>query len=512
MLQDKQRAPGPEAMRSFPLTLFALVLAGGAVALAGGYWDDAWHTERGRDSFFIAPHIALYSGVTVAGAAFAVWLAQGLRAHGRREALRHPAILLGLGSVAVTLAAGPVDDAWHRAFGRDAVIWSPPHTLGIVAMGCLGLAALLAVADERGRRGLVLRALAGGFVVAAFNSLLMEYETDVPQFAMLWYLPVLALTSSLAMALVKLANPDPLAATFAAAAHVGYIALVGLFLEAKGFDAPLLPVLIVAAAALDLGVARRWPLPLLAGAYVLALVAAYLPSINLLSFGISFDSRDLLLGAPLALLAVLVVLALTRPWPTRPKPYGASAATTAGTVLALMVVAAPAAAHDPGQGEEAGGMELNLEAEGKQVAVTARALGEACDPQRDAQLVARRGGQSLRFPMQARGCRYEGTAEVTEEGRWFIYVELRGPQDTIESWLPMKVGQEERVSEVRRYAYHAEDAGTPLLEWIAGIALYGVMLVLLTLTAVFLRRRARASESSRRGPPSRHTHSSTRVV
>jgi hypothetical protein len=31
----------------------------------------------------------------------------------------------------VTLAALPIDAAWHAAFGRDAVLWSPPHMLAI---------------------------------------------------------------------------------------------------------------------------------------------------------------------------------------------------------------------------------------------------------------------------------------------------------------------------------------------------------------------------------------------
>jgi hypothetical protein len=31
----------------------------------------------------------------------------------------------------VTLAALPIDAAWHAAFGRDAVLWSPPHMLAV---------------------------------------------------------------------------------------------------------------------------------------------------------------------------------------------------------------------------------------------------------------------------------------------------------------------------------------------------------------------------------------------
>lgn len=31
----------------------------------------------------------------------------------------------------MTLATLPVDGAWHAAFGRDAVLWSPPHMLAV---------------------------------------------------------------------------------------------------------------------------------------------------------------------------------------------------------------------------------------------------------------------------------------------------------------------------------------------------------------------------------------------
>ena len=55
------------------------------MSLFGTYWDDAWHTDRGRDSFFAAPHLALYAGVFVAlvgvslaGDETATWWARGL--------------------------------------------------------------------------------------------------------------------------------------------------------------------------------------------------------------------------------------------------------------------------------------------------------------------------------------------------------------------------------------------------------------------------------------------------
>src|SRR5919108_2598444 len=115
-----------------PAWLFPPFILGATLALGGAYWDDATHTEKGRDSFLIPPHIALYAGVTLAGAALVAWALLFARRNGMRAILGQKALLLALLSVAVTLGAGPVDNAWHLAFGRDAVLWSPPHVLGAI--------------------------------------------------------------------------------------------------------------------------------------------------------------------------------------------------------------------------------------------------------------------------------------------------------------------------------------------------------------------------------------------
>lgn len=44
----------------------SVAIVGFGVALFGVYWDDAWHTDRGRDDLLSAPHLALYAGVAIA--------------------------------------------------------------------------------------------------------------------------------------------------------------------------------------------------------------------------------------------------------------------------------------------------------------------------------------------------------------------------------------------------------------------------------------------------------------
>jgi hypothetical protein len=196
-----------------PLAVVLVALAGGTAALAGGYWDDAWHTERGRDEFLIAPHVAIYLGVALAGGALTVWAVRAAGREGLSAVWRHRPLALALVSVAVTLASGPIDNAWHIAFGRDAVLWSPPHMLGIA--GTLGLAAALVA--ELGRRperwAQPLAFAAGALLVASAAFPTAEYETDVPQFGEVFYLPALAFGTSVALTLVRTAFEARWAAT-----------------------------------------------------------------------------------------------------------------------------------------------------------------------------------------------------------------------------------------------------------------------------------------------------------
>jgi hypothetical protein len=56
------------------------------------------------------------------------------------------------------LAAAPFDDWWHRRFGRDATLWSPPHLLGVLGASLIILGLALALATELDRRPRISRA------------------------------------------------------------------------------------------------------------------------------------------------------------------------------------------------------------------------------------------------------------------------------------------------------------------------------------------------------------------
>src|SRR3989442_3956861 len=42
-----------------------------------------------------------------------------------------PGFHLAAWGIALTVLAAPIDDLWHRLFGLDVTLWSPPHLLGL---------------------------------------------------------------------------------------------------------------------------------------------------------------------------------------------------------------------------------------------------------------------------------------------------------------------------------------------------------------------------------------------
>jgi len=145
---------------------------------SGAGWDVAWHRALGRDTFWSAPHVLMYTGTTLVGLSSLVALFTAMR--GRPARTRELAIgplhverslaLVGFGALGI-ISAAPFDDLWHRLFGRDVDIWSPPHMVAVVgaALAYTGwaTAATRVVADRRVANviaAVVLGGLIGTFV------------------------------------------------------------------------------------------------------------------------------------------------------------------------------------------------------------------------------------------------------------------------------------------------------------------------------------------------------------
>src|SRR5438270_8363999 len=141
----------------------------------GVQWDIQWHTIIGRDSFWIAPHLMTYTGVTLtvllSFGALAVTTLRPSRAAG--DVVRALGFVgtrgyhLAAWGIALTVLAAPIDDLWHRLFGVDVALWSPPHLLGLLG-GIVNAAACWWIAGETypagSRTRLVAIVLAGALV------------------------------------------------------------------------------------------------------------------------------------------------------------------------------------------------------------------------------------------------------------------------------------------------------------------------------------------------------------
>ena len=160
-------------------------------AFIGGYWDISWHRSIGRDTFWSAPHMAIYACGILAGISSGYLILT--TTFGRNAALRGVSVRIwGLwgplgafisawGGVAM-LASAPFDDWWHNAYGLDVRIISPPHM--VLAAGFFGIElgtvmlmlAFMNRAHERARPSLErLFLYVGGTVLC--ESLLIKLES-----------------------------------------------------------------------------------------------------------------------------------------------------------------------------------------------------------------------------------------------------------------------------------------------------------------------------------------------
>ena len=485
-MQQRVTQEGP-----VPAWVLLPALAGGLSALGGGLWDDVWHTERGRDSFLIAPHIAIYAGITLVGWALTGWLLMTVRRDGLSAIRRQRPLLIAALGVAVTLASVPIDNFWHAAFGRDSVIWSPPHLLGIIGTGVLALALVLALSRSATGWRSTARWVAGGAAVAAFAFLTVEYDTDVPQFALLWHLPVLAVSSAFVLSLIRSATGDRHAATKSAAAHLVFVVLVSGFLLSQEFDAPRLPLLLLGAAVLDAAAPRR-PRVETAMWFVVTLFVGYALAASVGWSGEDYALSDLVIGGLIAWPLVTVVLALADRSQSS-IPFTGRRHTPVAVLLMALALPAAAIAHDPGQGEDAGEVGVTMRSVGQRVDVRAT-LPEGMTAKR---LVARRAGDVRSGPLEGSQGAVSGSLELPTSGRWFMYLEMTRGGRPVEAWLPVSVGDRRSVVGDRsRFAYYADRGGSSAVQVVSSVILYGLVVALLGALVGLVRRDGPAPQAA----------------
>lgn len=147
------------------LTLGALITLAMFAAYLGVGWDIQWHTVLGRDTFFIPPHMMLYSGVGIAGLVCLFFVLFETWRYYRHDPAVTDAtttrtlrvfhaplgfIVAGFGALSAVCAA-PLDDYWHQLYGLDVTIWAPFHVMGLVGAFIITLGAMYIYASEVAR-------------------------------------------------------------------------------------------------------------------------------------------------------------------------------------------------------------------------------------------------------------------------------------------------------------------------------------------------------------------------
>lgn len=418
---------------------------GAAAALVATYWDDSWHTDRGRDEFAIAPHLLLYGGValaalTVAAWGLAAWRQVGWGSAGVRRVLADPALRLAAAGGAVTLFSAPVDAAWHEAYGRDAVLWSPPHLTAVVGTLALSVGLLAGLRSGAGRLAGLARLIAAAGVIGTLQVPVLEYDSDVAQFSTMLFLPVAALGVCTATALLDDLVPGRWTPSFAACLYTFLRALTVALLAGLGFSLTLVPPVLAPFLLAGL-LAGRVPSGLR-----LVVLGAVTPLLWWPALQLQSTVTTVVPGVelPVAVLLGAVAGALVAVGHGDLRlPRGAMrlAVLAVAAVAVLAPVARPAWAHDPGQGEAVRDGTLVVSRTNGRAALTMTLAG-VCDGLQATRVVARRAGREATGPLtltqEAAGCRLSGAVDGLAPGRWFVYAEghLSGGRP-VQAWLPV---------------------------------------------------------------------------
>src|SRR5919197_1383523 len=120
-----------------------LVSVGILVSGSGGSWDITNHLLNKPETFFSEPHAVLYLGVasSIVGATTILIAWRSFRTYYYQLSTSVKLVFAGIGML---LVAGPVDFAWHSAFGLDGLL-SPPHFVLLMGMIICSLGSLLGI-------------------------------------------------------------------------------------------------------------------------------------------------------------------------------------------------------------------------------------------------------------------------------------------------------------------------------------------------------------------------------
>lgn len=139
---------------AIPLIIVSL---GILLTASSGSWDITNHLLNRPETFFSPPHAGLYSGVVLVlfGSLMAYhyhWRSSKISDNNNTRKHLPTYLRLLLIGIIMLISAGPLDFAWHTAFGLDGLL-SPPHAVLTIGMVLSSIGAFLGLTSKNNYYG-----------------------------------------------------------------------------------------------------------------------------------------------------------------------------------------------------------------------------------------------------------------------------------------------------------------------------------------------------------------------
>ena len=140
-------------------TLLHVAVLATATISFGASFDAWWHVSKGRDSFFVLPHLFIFTAVFfLLLLSFYAWRNLKLR--------QWKPVFLWMLLVPISL---PIDQLWHYYRGNESVtsiliVWSPPHVL--LFLGAIGSFAYVSLLIKK-EKTMIAREIFGSLLIAS---------------------------------------------------------------------------------------------------------------------------------------------------------------------------------------------------------------------------------------------------------------------------------------------------------------------------------------------------------
>ena len=139
---------------AIPLIIVSL---GILLTASSGSWDITNHLLNRPETFFSPPHAGLYSGVVLVlfGSLMTYryhWRSNKISGNNNTREYLPIYLRLLLVGIVMLISAGPLDFAWHTAFGLDGLL-SPPHAVLTIGMVLCSIGAFLGLTSKNNYYG-----------------------------------------------------------------------------------------------------------------------------------------------------------------------------------------------------------------------------------------------------------------------------------------------------------------------------------------------------------------------